>query len=131
MHKKILIAGAIFGALGVALGAFGAHGLQKLTQDEKILHSFQTGVQYQIYHALALLFVGLIYDKLPTKQLRWSGTSFITGIFLFSGSLYLLTFLKINESDISKIVGPVTPVGGLFLIAGWLLLLISFIKNKH
>ena len=115
MHKKILIAGAIFGALGVALGAFGAHGLQKLTQDEKILHSFQTGVQYQIYHALALLFVGLIYDKLPVKHLRWAAICFIAGVLLFSGSLYLLTFLKINESGFSKIIGPVTPIGGLFL----------------
>ena len=131
MHKKFLVAGAFFGALGVALGAFGAHGLQRLTQDEKILHSFQTGVQYQIYHALALLFVGLIYYKLPAKQLRWAGTCFITGILLFSGSLFLLTFLKINESGISKIVGPVTPVGGLFLIVGWLLLLISFLRKKQ
>ncbi|MEI2757347.1 MAG: DUF423 domain-containing protein [Chitinophagaceae bacterium] len=130
MHKKILIAGAIFGALGVALGAFGAHGLQKLTQDEKILHSFQTGVQYQIYHALALLFVGLIYDKLPVKHLRGAGICFIAGVLLFSGSLYLLAFLKINESDISKIVGPVTPIGGLFLIAGWLLLFIAFLRKK-
>ncbi len=130
MHKKILIAGAIFGALGVALGAFGAHGLQKLTQDEKILHSFQTGVQYQIYHALALLFVGLIYDKLPVKHLRWAAICFIAGVLLFSGSLYLLTFLKINESGFSKIIGPVTPIGGLFLIAGWLLLFIAFLRKK-
>ena len=104
------MAAAIFGGLAVALGAFGAHGLEGITKDEKILHGFQTGVQYQMYHALALLF--------------------IAGIFLFSGSLYLLTFLKIQESSSVKLVGPVTPLGGLFFIAGWLFLLVAAFKKQ-
>ena len=130
MHKRFLIAGSIFAGLGVALGAFGAHGLQNLTQDEKILHGFQTAVQYQVYHAFALLITGIIFEKFSDRLIRWAGNCFITGIILFSGSLYLITFLKIQESDAVKIVGPITPIGGLFFIAGWLLLLIGLIKRK-
>lgn len=130
MHRSFLIAGAIFGGLGVALGAFGAHGLQNITQDEKILHGFQTAVQYQIYHALALLAMAIIFEKIPDRFIKWAGNCFITGIILFSGSPYLLTFLKIQESNAVKIAGPVTPLGGIFFIAGWLLLLAAVVKKK-
>ena len=94
MHKNFLVAGAIAGGLAVALGAFGAHGLERITGDEKILHGFQTGVQYQFYHALALLVVAIIYEKVSNRWIKWSGSCFIAGIILFSGSLYLLTLLK-------------------------------------
>ena len=130
MYRPFLTAGAFFGGLGVALGAFGAHGLQKITQDEAILHGYQTAVQYQIYHALALLAVALIHDRLPHRFIRWAGSCFITGIILFSGSLYLLTFLKIQESGIIKVIGPVTPLGGIFFVAGWLLLWIGAMGKK-
>lgn len=130
MHKNYLIAAAIFGGLGVALGAFGAHGLEKITTDEKILHGFQTGVQYQIFHALALLAVAIIFEKSPNHWIKWAGRCFIMGIILFSGSLYLLTFLKTQESSAVKIVGPVTPLGGIFFIAGWLFLLMGVAKKK-
>ena len=130
MHKNYLVSAAIFGGLAVALGAFGAHGLESITKDEKILHVFQTGVQYQMYHALALLFVALLFDKLPGKWIKWVGICFITGIILFSGSLYLLTFLKIQESNAVKFVAPITPLGGVFFIAGWLCLLIAALKKK-
>lgn len=130
MHKNYLIAAAIFGGLAVALGAFGAHGLESITKDEKILHSFQTGVQYQMYHALALLVVAILYDKLPGKLLKWAGAYFITGIIFFSGSLYLLTLFKIQESSAVKLMGPVTPLGGAFFIAGWVCLLMAAVKNK-
>lgn len=86
------MAAAIFGGLAVALGAFGAHGLEGITKDEKILHGFQTGVQYQMYHALALLFIALLYDKLPGKWLKWAGNSFIAGIFLFRDPYIFLLF---------------------------------------
>ena len=95
--------------------------MEGITKDEKILHGF---------HALALLFIALLYDKLPGKWLKWAGNSFIAGIFLFSGSLYLLTFLKIQESSSVKLVGPVTPLGGLFFIAGWLFLLVAAFKKQ-
>ena len=80
MHRSFLLAGAIFGLLGVALGAFGAHGLQDLTSDEKILNVFKTGVQYQLYHALALLIVSLFYDKLPGKFMKYAGNFFINQV---------------------------------------------------
>ena len=130
MHKNYLIAAAIFGGLAVALGAFGAHGLEKITTDSKILHGYQTGVQYQLYHALALLAVGILSGKFSNRWIKWAAASFITGIILFSGSLYLLTFLKIQESNAVKFAGPVTPFGGLFLIAGWVFLLLSVVKQK-
>jgi uncharacterized membrane protein YgdD (TMEM256/DUF423 family) len=130
MHKNFLIAAASFGALAVALGAFGAHGLESITADGKILHGFQTGVQYQMYHALALLVIAMIYDKFQNKWIKWAGYCFIAGIILFSGSLYMLTFLKIQESSAVKIVGPVTPLGGIFFIAGWIFLLLSALKRK-
>ena len=130
MHKRFLIIAAIFGGLAVALGAFGAHGLEKITSDEKILHGFQTGVQYQMYHALALLAIGIMYEKFQHTWIKWAGNCFITGVILFSGSLYALTFLKIQESSAAKFAGPVTPLGGIFFITGWLFLLIAVIKKK-
>ena len=130
MHKRFLIIAAIFGGLAVALGAFGAHGLEKITPDEKILHGFQTGVQYQMYHALALLVLAVMYEKFQYRWIKWSGNCFIAGVILFSGSLYTLTFLKIQESSAVKFVGPVTPLGGIFFIAGWLFLLVAAMKKK-
>jgi uncharacterized membrane protein YgdD (TMEM256/DUF423 family) len=130
MHKSYIATAALLGGLAVGLGAFGAHGLEGLTKDEKILHGFQTGVQYQMYHALALLSVAMLYEKFPARWLKLAATCFITGILLFSGSLYLLTFLKLQESSAVKFVGPVTPLGGVFFIAGWLFLLLAAIKRK-
>jgi uncharacterized membrane protein YgdD (TMEM256/DUF423 family) len=130
MSKHFLIGASFFGGTGVAFGAFGAHGLEKLTTDSKILHGFQTGAQYQLYHALALLAVAILYEKFPVKAMKWAGYSFIAGIILFSGSLYLLTFLKIQESSAVKFVGPITPLGGICFIAGWLLLLVAVARKK-
>ncbi len=132
MHKKYLIAGVLFSGFAVALGAFGAHSLESITSDEKNLHSFQTAVQYQMYHGLALLAVALIFEKFPNKWIQWAGRCFITGILLFSGSLYLLTFLKIEGSSAIKFIGPVTPIGGILFIAGWFFLLLGVLsKNDH
>ena len=129
MHKNFFIAAAVFGGLAVVFGAFGAHGLEKITTDEKILHGFQTGVQYQMYHALALLAIAILYEKYPGKWLKWAGNFFIAGIILFSGSLYILTYLKIQESSAIKFVGPITPLGGILFIAGWLFLLVAVLKR--
>ena len=130
MHKKYLAIAAIFGGLAVALGAFGAHSLESLTKDERILHGFQTGVQYQMYHALALLGLAFLIEKFTEARLKWAANFFIAGIILFSGSLYLLTFLKIQGSTAIKFVGPITPLGGIFFIAGWLFLLLFAVKRK-
>jgi len=129
MHKTFFIFGALFGGLAVALGAFGAHGLQNITSDEAIIRSYQTGVQYQIYHALALLAVAFVYEKINIGLVRWSGNFFIAGILLFSGSLFAITALKINGKEISHFIGVLTPLGGVFFILGWLLLLIVALKN--
>lgn len=131
MHKNFLVWGTVCAGLAVALGAFGAHGLQRLTSDEKILHGFQTGVQYQFYHALALLILAFMAGKLPITWIRRAGYCFIAGIILFSGSLYLLTFLKIEESNATKFAGPVTPLGGVFFIIGWVCLLMGVLKHKN
>ena len=130
MHKKFLALAAISGGLAVVLGAFGAHSLERITNDEKILHGFQTGVQYQMFHSLALLAVALLYDKLPLAPVKWAGNCFIIGIIFFSGSLYLLTIFKIQGSPAVKYAGPITPLGGVLFIAGWVCLLIAAIKKK-
>ena len=130
MNKKYLTIAALFGALAVTLGAFGAHGLQKITADEKILHGFNTAVQYQMYHSLALLFVAIAFEKFPAGLLKWAASFFIIGIILFSGSLYFLTFLKTQNIPGANIAGPVTPLGGLSFIAGWLLLFIAAVRKK-
>jgi len=130
MYKKYLAAAAVFGGLAVALDAFGAHGLEKITTDAKILHGFQTGVQYQMYHALALVGISVLYEKMQEPWINWAANCFITGILLFSGSLYMLSFLQIQESTAVKMAGPLTPVGGVFLILGWLFLLMSAVKRK-
>ena len=90
MHKGFLTAGAIFGALAVALGAFGAHGLENLTSDQKILDTFRTGVQYQIYHALAIVAVAFFYDKLIARRVRLSGYCFIGGHYSFFRIIILI-----------------------------------------
>ena len=128
MLKCFLTAGAVFGGLAIALGAFGAHGLERITDDSKIIDGYKTGVQYQVYHALALLLVALLSGKVSQTWMRWAGYCFITGILLFSGSIYLLTFLKIQGSGVTRFIGPVTPLGGLFFIAGWVCLLIAATK---
>jgi uncharacterized membrane protein YgdD (TMEM256/DUF423 family) len=131
MLKKYTAIAAFFGATGVMLGAFGAHGLQQLTSDEKILHAFQTGVAYQLYHAIALLAVALLSERLSSKYLRWGANCFITGIILFSGSLYVIAWLNIEQGGSVKWVGPLTPVGGVFLIAGWVLLFVGAIRTNR
>lgn len=130
MYKPFLVSGAILGLLSVGLGAFGAHSLQDIVTNGKLLHGFQTGVQYQMYHALALLATGILFEKYPGNLIRWAGRLFISGVILFSGSLYFLAALNEKEENLVKIIGPVTPTGGVLLIAGWLLLLISLLKNK-
>jgi uncharacterized membrane protein YgdD (TMEM256/DUF423 family) len=131
MHKPFLIFGAFFGLLSIIFGAFGAHALQDIVTDEKLLHGFQVGVQYQMYHALALLAVGILYERFPVRLIKWAGNLFIAGIILFSGSLYLLTSLNGHGGSFTKIIGPITPVGGSLFILGWLFLLIPFLKMQR
>ena len=128
MHKTFLIIAAILGAVSVALGAFAAHGLKKIVPAETVT-TFETGVRYQFYHTFAILFVGLLLERMPGQLLVWSGWFFLIGIALFSGSLYLLTAMKATDVVGLKGIGIITPIGGLFFIAGWVLMLMGIIKK--
>ncbi|MGH1387610.1 DUF423 domain-containing protein [Kordia sp.] len=127
MRKKILITGAILGCLAVILGAFGAHGLKKVLSVDQI-SSFETGVRYQMYHAFLLLVVG-ISGFISPKMQRLIYVFVLWGTILFSGSIYLLVTKDVTSIDISS-VGFITPIGGVLLIVGWLLLIVSFFRLK-
>lgn len=128
MHKIFLLIGTLLAGMAVALGAFGAHGLKKFVDNDTVA-IYQTGVQYQMYHALALLVVGLLAERLSTSMVNYAGVLFIGGIVLFSGSLYLIASLKAMNKVVSPAVGIMTPIGGLLFITGWLLLLFAIIKK--
>jgi len=112
MLRSFLMLAAVFGFSGVGLGAFAAHGLKgRLTPE--YLAIFQTGVQYQLVHALALLGVAVLANLLPGRLIGWAGALFCLGIVLFSGSLYALTLTGVAR------LGIITPFGGLAFLAGW------------
>ena len=128
MDKKIISSAAFFGMTAIILGAFGAHALKKvLTIDQ--LATFETGVKYQMYQALFLLFIGLT-DQLTIKIKKVIVLFAIFGIILFSGSIYLLATMSISSIDF-KVIGFVTPIGGALLIAAWGILMFHFLKKKR
>lgn len=129
MHKGFLKIGSLTGALSVILGAFGAHALKDKISDHAIA-IFETGVRYQFFHALALLFVAMLYKEMPGNALKWTGRLFITGMIIFSGSLYILTFLTGFVSPDYKWIGAITPIGGSCLIAGWLVMFFRILKIR-
>jgi uncharacterized membrane protein YgdD (TMEM256/DUF423 family) len=120
--KLFIILGAINAFLAVALGAFGAHGLEGKVEP-KYLETWKTGVTYQMFHATGLLIIGVLLGKLPANGLlSWSGWLMFIGIILFSGSLYVLSVTKIS------ILGAVTPFGGLAFLVAWILLIVAAVK---
>jgi uncharacterized membrane protein YgdD (TMEM256/DUF423 family) len=129
MHKRFVVTGAVLGAIAVALGAFGAHGLKKIVAAETV-QTFQTAVQYQMYHALALLVTGLLYEKCSQRFAKTAGILFIIGVILFSGSLYILTAGKVAETTAMDKAGLITPLGGLAFIGAWLFLFLAAIRSK-
>ena len=128
MMKLFLILGTLLAALAVALGAFGAHGLKKLV-DTDTISIYQTGVQYQMYHALALIIVGILAQRSDSSLLNYAGFFFIGGIVCFSGSLYLLSSFRAMNKAVPGFVYPITPLGGILFILGWLLLLFALLKK--
>lgn len=127
MNNKIISTAAFFGMTSIVLGAFGAHALkQVLTIDQ--LTTFETGVKYQMYHALFLLFLGL-NTQLSTKVKKTILVLTILGVIFFSGSIYLLATDSLNDFNF-KIIGFVTPIGGLLLIIAWSILMVQFLKKK-
>ncbi len=127
MHKGFLITASLLGALSVILGAFGAHALKKIAPEDA-LPIFETAVRYQFYHVFALVIAGILYQSHSNAFVQWAGNCFVIGILFFSGSLYLLTYAKAVSSSSFNWAGPVTPLGGLFLIAGWILLAVGIAK---
>ena len=121
-NRNILLAGAVFMVLGVILGAFGAHALKtRLSPDMMLI--YKTAVEYQFYHALGLLLIGLIGFQIKSKWIKWSGLLICIGIILFSGSLYILSVSGI------KWIGAITPIGGLSFVAGWIFPAVA-IRNR-
>ncbi|MBM4303689.1 MAG: DUF423 domain-containing protein [Deltaproteobacteria bacterium] len=122
MAKCFLIVGSVFGFLSVALGAFGAHALKQKFNDYQ-MGIFQTGVQYQFFHTLALFLVGVLFLKSPeVSLLKYAGYAFTFGIVIFSGSLYLLAATQV------KVLGAITPIGGVSFLIGWAILGVAVYK---
>lgn len=125
MTKFFIIIGAISGFLSVTLGAFGAHSLQNILLPTQ-LKIYHTAVEYQMYHSLIIVLIGILSRNLENinySQLKLSGYFFITGIILFSGSLYLLTLTNVSK------LGLITPFGGLAFLVGWFLLALFAYKK--
>lgn len=121
-NQTILLIGVISMALAVLLGAFGAHALKTILSPE-MLTIYHTGVEYQFYHALGLLAIGTIGLQYPSKWIRLSGIFLVAGIALFSGSLYVLSLSGI------KVLGAITPIGGVSFVIGWILLAVGVWKK--
>lgn len=119
MHKTFLILASILGALTVMIGAFGAHALKNHLTKIGRAEVFETAVKYQFYHTVAIFLLGLLLLKVEHRFLHLSGYFFSVGIIIFSGSLYMLCLTNVGKW------GAVTPIGGLLLIAGWILMAIG------
>jgi len=125
MKSVFLFLGAISALIGVGMGAFGAHGLKAILSPE-LLAVYQTGVTYQMWHALGLMGIALMRQQIPeSKLLIWAGWLMFIGILVFSGSLYLLVLLDL------KWLGMITPVGGVSFILSWLLIAIFAAQKQH
>ena len=125
-HKDVMtstwfVIGALFAGIGVVLGAFGAHGLRDKLSVEMLV-VFETGVRYQLLHAITLLMVSWASSRWPVPGVNWAGWLFVAGILIFSGSLYVLAISGIRW------LGAVTPLGGLCLILGWGILAVSVFR---
>ncbi len=125
--KKIVILAAILAALTIAIGAFGAHGLKEMINQDA-LATFETGVRYQMYHSLALLIVGFA-SAIPVVSRKWVTLFFVLGIFFFSGSIYFLALKEVLPFGVS-FLGPITPIGGVLFIIGWLRLAYGLLTIK-
>ena len=127
MDRKIFLLASVIGGLGVVLGAFAAHGLKPLLSISAF-ESFNTGIRYQMYHSFLLFFIG-VSKHIKPNQKSILFKLILVGILLFSGSIYLLATNDLTPFNF-KIIGFITPVGGLVLIASWVLLFVYFFKKK-
>ncbi|MBL0329537.1 MAG: DUF423 domain-containing protein [Bacteroidetes bacterium] len=134
MQKRFLLFSGFSGAIGVALGAMAAHFLKSKLETglitEANLQAFETAARYQLYHSLALFAIAIFVEKFNDKLIAKAGYCFMAGIVLFSGSLYLLTTAKLMGLGDMRWLGPITPIGGLFFITGWVLIAFAGMKKN-
>lgn len=124
MNKFFLQAGSILGALGVVLGAFGAHAFKPMLTESNQLGNYETAVKYQFVHALGLILIGILTKEFSAKTTLYSGYCMLAGTIIFSGALYIICFTGI------KAFGAVAPIGGTLMIIGWALLFWSIYKSN-
>jgi uncharacterized membrane protein YgdD (TMEM256/DUF423 family) len=124
-QQKTYLIAALFGITAVALGAFGAHGLKEILTLNNRVDTYNLAVEYHFYHTFALLSVGILMNHFPSRLLNYASLCFLLGIIFFSGSLYTLALTNV------KIMGAITPVGGVLFIAGWIQLAIAVRKKKE
>lgn len=129
MHKGFLTTAALLGLLSVGLGAFGTHGLKGMVSDHAVA-TFETGVRYQFYHVFAILTAGILYKEFTNAAMLWAGRLFLLGIVLFSGSLYVLTFIQAAVKPGYAWVGVITPFGGMSFMTGWIMMFFSILKGR-
>ncbi|MFD2597549.1 DUF423 domain-containing protein [Sphingobacterium corticis] len=128
MNKQIILTAAFLGMMAVILGAFGAHGLEGKVSEAQ-LETWETGNRYHFYHTLALLFLST-FSRAKSQSIRLSFIAFTVGIFLFSGSLYLLSTRELLGITQTALLGPITPIGGLFFIVGWIGLFSAALRHR-
>ncbi len=129
MHHRLIAIGSALLIIAVAFGAFGAHGLKARLTPEA-LSQWHTGVEYQFIHALGILMLAALADRLKPAAVRWACRAFVGGVLLFSGSLYLLSTRDLlGTHSWTPLIGPVTPLGGLLYMAGWTVLLITALRG--
>lgn len=121
--QMLLLLAAFFGATGVAIGAFGAHGLSAILEANGRETSFRTGTIYHLVHALALLGTGILLSQIDSQLLLYAGYAFVAGILFFSGSLYILSIFDI------RMMGAIAPIGGIAFIIGWVLIGVAAWQN--
>lgn len=131
MTKRFILIACLFGAAAVIFGAFGAHVLKKILTESE-LQTYKTGVEYHFNHTFALLITAILGRYTNKKWTQVAGWLFVVGIILFSGSLYLLSLSNSFElNSLKPILGPLTPIGGLLFIGGWLSLFFAAIQYKE
>ncbi|MBB6501884.1 DUF423 domain-containing protein [Pedobacter cryoconitis] len=128
MNRRIILTASFFGAVAVILGAFGAHSLKNVLSADQ-LAIWTKGIEYQFYHTFALLFLST-FARFRTKLVDFAYYSFTVGILFFSGSLYLLATRGILNLNWVNVIGPITPLGGLLLVTGWIFLFFAALKNR-
>jgi uncharacterized membrane protein YgdD (TMEM256/DUF423 family) len=128
MNRQIILTASLLGAVAVIFGAFGAHSLKNVLSEDAMA-IWTKGIEYQFYHTFALLFLST-FARFRTKLVNFSYWCFTIGIVFFSGSLYLLAAREVLQLSFLNFIGPVTPIGGLLLVAGWGLLFFAALKNR-